>query len=148
MLPHVTTEAPASRAGGEPSLADRNPFREGSHSAGRAGRLASDCGSKACGPTCSARSKQLVRSDSLEGDRLKGGGLRPGTLDSITATGGRPMTVEFQINDSVDPKARYLTWMPSACTIRLTDASGAGKPVVTAKLTGKSAASGGAIVFR
>jgi tyrosinase len=58
------------------------------------------------------------------------------------------MTVELQINGSVDPKARYLTWVPSSCTIRMTNASGAGTPVVNAKLTGKSAATGGAIAFR
>lgn len=57
------------------------------------------------------------------------------------------MTVELQINNSSDVKARYVSWTPAPCRIRLTDSSGATTPVVV-KIRGKSTASGGALVFR
>src|SRR5262245_1363032 len=58
------------------------------------------------------------------------------------------MAVEFRINNSVDLKARYLSWAPSPCQIRVTDAAGAAVPGATLTISGKSAASGGAVVFR
>src|SRR5215510_7119911 len=58
------------------------------------------------------------------------------------------MAVEFRINNSADPKARYLSWAPSPCQIRVTDAAGAAVPGATLTISGKSAASGGAVVFR
>jgi tyrosinase len=58
------------------------------------------------------------------------------------------MTVDLQINNSADPRARYLSWTPSPCRIRLSDPSGALGPLVNVKLTGSSAATAGAIVFR
>ena len=58
------------------------------------------------------------------------------------------VTVDLQINNSDSPQARYLTWAPSPCRIRLTDPSGASTPVVNVTLTGRSGATGGAVVFR
>lgn len=58
------------------------------------------------------------------------------------------MAVEFTINNSKDPKARFVSWAPSPCQIRVTDPAGAAVPGVTVQITGKSAAGGGVIVFR
>lgn len=58
------------------------------------------------------------------------------------------MKVEFMINDSADPKARYVTWAPSPCRVRVTDPAGSTGPTVTVQLTARSTASAGAVVFR
>ena len=58
------------------------------------------------------------------------------------------MNVELQINNSVSPGARFVSWAPSPCRIRVTNPSGATSPTVNVQITGKSAASGGAVVFR
>ena len=58
------------------------------------------------------------------------------------------MKVELQINNSVDPRARFVSWAPSPCRIRVTDPSGATSPVVNLQIAGRSTASGGAVVFR
>jgi tyrosinase len=56
------------------------------------------------------------------------------------------MDIELQINNSVSPGARFLSWTPSACRVRLTGASGGTAPV-NLKVTAKSAANGGEVVF-
>jgi hypothetical protein len=56
--------------------------------------------------------------------------------------------VEIQINNSISASARYITWAPSPCRIRVTDPSGVLTPNVTVRLTSVSAANGGAVVFR
>lgn len=56
------------------------------------------------------------------------------------------MTVELQINNSSDVNARYVSWTPSPCRLRLTDASGATAPVVV-QVTSTSTASSGGLVF-
>lgn len=58
------------------------------------------------------------------------------------------MKVEIQLNNSVNPSARYVTWSPAPCRIRVTDPSGATGPTVNLKLACVSAASAGAVVFR
>src|SRR5215203_2496575 len=58
------------------------------------------------------------------------------------------MDVELQINNSLDPAARFVTWAPSPCRVRVTNASGVPAPTVSLRLTGRSAAAGGAIVLR
>jgi tyrosinase len=58
------------------------------------------------------------------------------------------MKVELQINNSVDPRARFVSWVPSPCRIRVTDPSGATSPVINLQIAGRSTASGGAVVFR
>ncbi len=58
------------------------------------------------------------------------------------------MIVEFEINDSVSPGARFVSWAPSPCRIRVTDPSGGTTPTVTVQITGNSAPGGGAVVFR
>ena len=58
------------------------------------------------------------------------------------------MDVELQINNSASPDARFLTWAPSPCRIRMTNPSGATGSTVNVRITGASAASGGAVVFR
>jgi tyrosinase len=58
------------------------------------------------------------------------------------------MNVELQINNSVSAGARFVSWAPSPCRIRVTNPSGATTRVVNVKLTGVSAASAGAVVFR
>ena len=58
------------------------------------------------------------------------------------------MNVELQINNSVNPSARFVSWTPSPCRIRVTDPSGTTSPNVSVRITGRSAANGGAVVFR
>lgn len=58
------------------------------------------------------------------------------------------MIVEFEINDSVSPGARFVSWAPSPCRIRVTDPSGGAAPTVTVQITGHSVSGGGAVVFR
>ncbi len=58
------------------------------------------------------------------------------------------MNVELQINNSTSPAARFVSWAPSPCRIRMTNPSGATSPVVNVQITGVSAASAGAVVFR
>jgi tyrosinase len=58
------------------------------------------------------------------------------------------MNVELQINNSVNAGARFVTWAPSPCRIRVTNPAGAITPIVNVQLTGVSAASAGAVVFR
>jgi tyrosinase len=58
------------------------------------------------------------------------------------------MNVELQINDSPDPKARYVSWAPAPCRIRVTNPSGVSAPTVNVKISGKSANGGGEVVFR
>ena len=57
------------------------------------------------------------------------------------------MDIELQINNSADRRARYVTWAPSPCKIRLTDTAGLTQaPAVT--LSSKSTGAGGNVVFR
>jgi tyrosinase len=58
------------------------------------------------------------------------------------------MDVELQINNSVAPEAQFVSWAPSPCRIRVTNPSGAASPTVDVQITGVSAASAGAVVFR
>lgn len=58
------------------------------------------------------------------------------------------MNVELQINNSTSPGARFVTWAPSPCRIRVTNPSGATSPTVNVQITGKSVTGGGAVVFR
>jgi tyrosinase len=58
------------------------------------------------------------------------------------------MNVELQINNSINPGARFVSWAPSPCRIRVTNPSGATSPVVNVQITATSAASAGAVVFR
>jgi tyrosinase len=58
------------------------------------------------------------------------------------------MNVELEINNSASPGARFVTWTPTPCRIRVTNPSGTTSPVVNVKITGVSAASGGAVSFR
>jgi tyrosinase len=55
--------------------------------------------------------------------------------------------VELQINLSLDDKARFVTWAPAPCRIRVSDPSGAAGPNVNVKLSSVSAASAGAVRF-
>jgi tyrosinase len=57
------------------------------------------------------------------------------------------MRVELQINNSASPTGRFVSWAPSPCRIRVTDPSGATSPN-NVQITGASAASAGAVVFR
>ena len=57
------------------------------------------------------------------------------------------MTVELHINNSADVNARYVSWAPSPCRIRLTDASGSPTPVVV-KISSTSTTTGGGVVFQ
>ena len=58
------------------------------------------------------------------------------------------MNVELQINNSTSLGGRFVSWAPSPCRIRVTNPAGATSPTVNVVLTGVSAASGGAVVFR
>jgi tyrosinase len=57
------------------------------------------------------------------------------------------MDVELQINNSANPLARFVTWAPSPCRIRVTNPSGATTPTVNVTITGVSVAGGGTVVF-
>jgi len=58
------------------------------------------------------------------------------------------LTVDLQVNNSPSPAARYVTWAPSLCRVRVTNPSGTTTPTVSVKLGSVSAAAGGAVVFR
>src|SRR5215510_11780313 len=59
------------------------------------------------------------------------------------------MNVELQINNSTSTRARFVSWVPSPCRIRITNPSGASSSHgMNIKLSSVSAASGGAVVFR
>jgi tyrosinase len=58
------------------------------------------------------------------------------------------VTVELQINNTPNADSRFLTWAPSPCRVRVTDPSGATPPAVTLKISSKSLASGGVVLFR
>jgi len=57
------------------------------------------------------------------------------------------LKTELKINDSADPTARYVSWAPSACSVRLSDPTGATQPVKVT-LRQKPAAAGGKVRFR
>ncbi|MCP3411443.1 tyrosinase family protein [Bradyrhizobium sp. CCGB01] len=58
------------------------------------------------------------------------------------------MDVELQINNSIAPEARFVTWSPSPCRIRVTNPIGTNAPTVSVRIAGVSAANGGAVRFR
>jgi tyrosinase len=58
------------------------------------------------------------------------------------------MKIEIQINNSVSPSARFVSWAPSPCRVRITDPSGATQANVSVQIASTSAASAGAVVFR
>src|SRR4051794_18799023 len=58
------------------------------------------------------------------------------------------MDVELQINNSVSPGARFVSWAASPSRIRVTNPSGVTGPTVNLSITGASAGGGGAVVFR
>lgn len=58
------------------------------------------------------------------------------------------MKVELQINNSVSARARFVSWVPSPCRIRVTDPTGATSPTTNVQITGASAAGGGVVLFR
>jgi len=58
------------------------------------------------------------------------------------------MIVELQINNSVSPEARFVSWAPSPCRIRVTNPSGPTSPIVNVRITGRSVTGGGAVRFR
>jgi tyrosinase len=57
------------------------------------------------------------------------------------------MTVELQINNSLSPLARFVTWAPSPARIRVTNPSGATSPTVNVRITARTVAGGGAVAF-
>jgi tyrosinase len=58
------------------------------------------------------------------------------------------MVVELQINNSSDPRARYVSWSPSPCRVRVTNPAGAPGPTVNIRMTSTSTAGGGQVKFR
>ncbi len=58
------------------------------------------------------------------------------------------MVVELQINNSLDPRARFVSWAPSPCRVGMTDPSGATTPTVNVQITGRSISGGGQVLFR
>jgi len=56
------------------------------------------------------------------------------------------MAIQFLINGSASPAARYVTWAPSPCSIQLTAGPGVTSPV-SVTLRNKPPASGGNVVF-
>jgi tyrosinase len=57
------------------------------------------------------------------------------------------MVVELQINNSSDPRARYVSWSPSPCRVRVTNPAGAPGPTVNIRMTSTSTAGGGQVRF-
>ena len=57
------------------------------------------------------------------------------------------MTVELEINNSASPSARFVTWAPSPCRIRVTNPSGAPSAAIKVRITARSGTTGGAVVF-
>jgi tyrosinase len=58
------------------------------------------------------------------------------------------MVVEIQINNSNDSRARYVTWAPAQCRIRVTNPEGEPAQVVNLRLSATSATGGGVVQFR
>jgi tyrosinase len=58
------------------------------------------------------------------------------------------MTVDIQINESANPNARFVSWAPSRCLIRMTNSAGATGSSANITLSSVSAATAGAVVFR
>lgn len=58
------------------------------------------------------------------------------------------MKVELQINNSPSPAARFVSWAPSPCRLRVSDPTGATTPIVNITLSGTATVGGGAVVFR
>ena len=58
------------------------------------------------------------------------------------------MTIDLQINNNPNPNARFVSWTPSPCRIRVTNPAGTTGPSVILKLSCKSASGGGAVLFR
>lgn len=59
------------------------------------------------------------------------------------------MNVEIQINNSPNANARFVTWAPAPCRIRITNPAGAqgqGNPQL--RISARTSANGGALVFR
>jgi tyrosinase len=57
------------------------------------------------------------------------------------------LDVELRVNNSADPRARYLSWSPSPCSVRLSNPTGATGPVAVT-LRNRPGGAGGQIVFR
>lgn len=59
------------------------------------------------------------------------------------------MNVEIQINNNPRPEARFVSWAPSQCRIRVTNPAGSqGQATPNIRITGRSTTTGGAVVFR
>ncbi|QDT97288.1 tyrosinase family protein [Gimesia aquarii] len=58
------------------------------------------------------------------------------------------MSIVIEVNNSNDSSGRYLSWAPTPCRVRVTDPAGATGPTVNVTLSGRSTATGGAVVFR
>ena len=57
------------------------------------------------------------------------------------------MKVEIQINNSASPEARYVTWAPSPCRIRVSDPTGIIGQKVSVRLEASSRTGGGTIAL-
>ena len=59
------------------------------------------------------------------------------------------MDVEIQINNSPNANARFVTWAPAPCRIRITNPAGAqGRGTPNIRISARTATNGGAVVFR
>lgn len=59
------------------------------------------------------------------------------------------MDVEIQINNSANANARFVTWAPAPCRIRITNPAGSqGQGTPNIRISGRSTTTGGAVVFR
>jgi tyrosinase len=57
------------------------------------------------------------------------------------------MQVVFSINNSTSPAARYLTWAPGPCRVRVTNPAGAPAVRLAVRIGSRSRAAGGAVQF-
>jgi len=58
------------------------------------------------------------------------------------------MQVEFEVNNSRDASARYLTWSPCPCRVRVSDRAGSTEDFVDLTISARSSSNGGEIEFR
>lgn len=58
------------------------------------------------------------------------------------------MNVEIQINNSASARARFVSWTPAPCRIRMTNPSGASSPTVNVRIAAATVPGGGDVVFR
>ena len=58
------------------------------------------------------------------------------------------MDINIEVNNTTTTAGRFLSWAPTRCRVRVTNPAGATGPTANVSITGRSSATGGAVVFR